>query len=133
MIDECKIKKLHASNLYGRFVENGGPCLAAELLKVEGASKTICSAYIPYFKNFGYLAGTRAVSFNNVKAWLTSLANDDLEEINFDFVSSFQICERSTHGYVGLCKNDKTKIYHLTLNGKWERKKAIDILNENCF
>lgn len=53
MLNRNKIKKLHDSNLYGRFIENGGPCISAELLKVEGASKTIYSSFIPYAKQLG--------------------------------------------------------------------------------
>lgn len=133
MLDQNKIKKLHDSNLYGRFIENGGPCISAELLKVDGASKTIYSSFIPYAKEIGNKSNTRSVSIENIWIWLTDLIQKPAP-INFDYVSSFQISEKSTHGYIGIRKyGEIPKIYHLTLNGNFSRQSAIEIINDNSL
>lgn len=129
------IEEIHKSNLYGYFVENGGPCIVAELMKVSGASNTIKASKIPYskeesekYKYFGKF--NRTVSKDYVDSILIAHGCD---ETNLTYASSFQL-EKNTHGYVGIRRHNNTEYYHLSIHdSSLNRQQKIELLNETCI
>lgn len=98
------IEQIHQSPLYGSFIETGGPCIAAELMKVSGASKTIRDVSIPYAKeasDFYKSQSCRTVSKEYIKDVLEYCNNERI----LTYVSSFQL-NGNCHGYVGINKNN---------------------------
>lgn len=151
-MNDLLIKKIHQSGMQGIFIENGGPCVVSELIKVAGSSNTIFHSEVPYNKAFSQSrfkidSSVRSVSIKAVKNVITSLYIYDIvssySNINFIFTSSFQLGdidnEICTHGYIGFRKivrdnkdsNDfkyQTKYYHLSINERLNRKEYIDLL-----
>lgn len=120
------IEQIHKSPYYGYFIENGGPCIAAELMKISGASKTIKKAMMPYAKEANKLY--RAVSLENVKNILDCYLDESLA-----YISSFQL-DGNTHGYVGINRNNNSEYYHLSIHdASLTRPEKIDLLNETCI
>jgi hypothetical protein len=131
------IKDVHASDIYGVFIETG-PFVAPTLLNVSGASKTIYFSECPYSKQYAEtkyginLDKIRAVSYEYVNAIIDYYAElIDNNTINTIFVVSLQVGDIDqttiTHGWIGLRYKDVTTMYHITIRDKLcARHKYID-------
>lgn len=147
MIDSEKkalIKAIHESPLKGCFVEVGGQCVVAELLKVSGASNTIFYSEIPYSKQTqGYYAeDIRSVSTQMIANLISTTQNRYFNEsINCYFASSFQINEfnnGTSHGYIGVKFSlpgfpKVQKIFHLSIHEAKYREEIIEIVNNTSL
>lgn len=127
------IEQIHNGPLYGYFIENGGPCVATELMKVSGASRTIKSLLVPYSKDSSEAFKTRkyrTVSLAYIRDVLEFYSNRDA---NLAYASSFQL-ENNCHGYVGLWRKGNFEYYHLSVHdSSLTRPEKIDLLNETCI
>lgn len=132
------IKKIHDSNLFGIVCETGcGQPLAQALYSVSGASKTVYFSESPYSKDYQDKKfgkdDNRAVSLEKVRHMLTHYVTNN-PECNFFYVSSFQVGDEtnkvSTHGWIGLYKNENVRYFHVSIFEALPREEYFDTIAE---
>lgn len=125
--------KVHNSDLYGVICEIGcGQPVANALFAYPGASKTIYFAESPYSKSYQLKKfgqdEHRSVSVEKVSKMLLQYKKEN-PECNFVYVSSFQIGDTenkiTTHGWIGLWKNDDFFYYHISIYEAMSRQQYI--------
>jgi len=139
------VSEIHASDMFGVFVEMGCGCPVAEALyDVSGASRTVLASVQPYDEEFSQRmfglplknSGARAVSLENVKSILLAVPKLPTfrdERVNSTFVSSFQV-GATTHGWIGIRYKERVRFYHLTLiNPELTRTQCIDRVGDSCL
>lgn len=140
----AQIQKIHASDMFGIFIEMGlGNPVSSKLCEVPGASNTVFCAENPYNGDYsGKLFGIegRIVSLEAVRKIMNSDRVNALvlkdSRINTVFVSSFQIGDlngKSTHGYVGISHKNEVKYYHISIHHPSNRQEYIRLIAETCL
>lgn len=140
----AQIQKIHASDMFGIFIEMGlGNPVSSKLCEVPGASNTVFCAENPYNGDYSRkLFGIegRIVSLEAVRKIINSDRVNALvlkdSRINTLFVSSFQIGDNndnSTHGYIGLKYKDKVEYYHISIHCSMNRTNYINCIQETCL
>ena len=138
-----QIQKIHASDMFGIFIEMGlGNPVSSKLCEVPGASNTVFCAENPYNGDYSRkLFGIegRIVSLEAVRTIMNSAKIHYLQKedpkINTVFISSFQIGndDKSTHGYVGIRHKSLTKYYHISIHHPSNRQEYIRLIAETCL
>lgn len=140
----AQIQKIHASDMFGIFIEMGlGNPVSSKLCEVPGASNTVFCAENPYNGDYSKkLFGIegRIVSLEAVRTIMNSAKIHYLQKedpkINTVFVSSFQIGndnDKSTHGYIGLKYKGKVEYYHMSIHCPLNRALYINSIQETCL
>lgn len=140
------IQNIHNSDLFGIFIEMGlGNPVTSKLCEIPGASKTVFYAENPYNDKLSrqlYGIEGRIVSLEAVKQILNSIriasikSLDKDNKVNTVFVSSFQIGnynDKSTHGYIGIRKNNVTRYYHISIHDSLNRYEYIDLIAKDSM
>lgn len=154
MTTDEKIKEIHASKLYGTFVEMGcGVAISNALLSVEGASNTIEEVSVPYSKELqdklfssyypGFSGRIKSVSKEFVLSVVRKITNETIQgKQNFLMVASFQLqseknTDKLTHGYIAVFSDleretDKpfVRVYHISIPSSYTRKNFLNLIGE---
>lgn len=151
-----KIEEIHASRLYGTFIEMGcGVAISNQLLSVDGASNTIEEVRVPYSKELQdelYMAyypddviGKRIKSVS--KEFVLSVirknyfdnGRGEIGKKNFLLAASFQLQaetnEKLTHGYIAVLDllsgpEPYVRVYHVSIPKFLVRKELLELIGE---
>lgn len=146
------IEQIHASDIYGIFVETGcGVTMTNKLMEVPGASNTIYYSESPYSKEYQQekynTDGKRAVSIDTIIGFLSyvksakmsgdpGFLNNSVKKINTTYAATFQIGDMdnvlvlATHGYIGISYKDLSLIFHVSIHERLSRKEYLDKIGD---